>query len=119
MGDTFQRETSLARYFPGLAKAYIYLRRLLAKSVDLEVNHSQASAQWLLIYQAGIPRASTQDIRNYCSLLICSTVSASLESRFFVDDGLWRNAPLLTGHGSFDPLPEVRNILVTGGEGFM
>lgn len=61
MGDTFQRETSLARYFPGPAKAYIYLRRPLAKSVDLEVDHSQASAEWLLIYQAGIPRVSTQD----------------------------------------------------------
>lgn len=44
---------------------------------------------------------------------------SSLESRFFADDGLWREAPLLTGQDSFDPLPDVRNILVTGGEGFM
>ena len=44
---------------------------------------------------------------------------SSLESRFFADDGLWREAPMLTGEGSFDPLPDVRNILVTGGEGFM
>ncbi|PPJ56266.1 hypothetical protein CBER1_06363 [Cercospora berteroae] len=43
----------------------------------------------------------------------------SLESRFFVDDGCWRDAPILTGQTSFEPLPDVRNILVTGGEGFM
>jgi hypothetical protein len=43
----------------------------------------------------------------------------SLESRFFVDDGLWKEAPKLTGQGSFTPLPDVRNIMVTGGEGFM
>lgn len=43
----------------------------------------------------------------------------SLCSRFFVDDGLWHDAPLLTGQTSFEPLPDVRNIMVTGGEGFM
>ncbi|KAK5172143.1 uncharacterized protein LTR77_003781 [Saxophila tyrrhenica] len=43
----------------------------------------------------------------------------SLGSRFFADDGLWRNAPILTGKGSFPPLPDVHNILVTGGEGFI
>ncbi|KAK3719049.1 hypothetical protein LTR37_004613 [Vermiconidia calcicola] len=44
---------------------------------------------------------------------------SSLESRFFADDGLWRDAPLLTGQSSFDPLPDVRVIMVTGGEGFI
>lgn len=43
----------------------------------------------------------------------------SLESRFFIDNGLWRDAPMLTGQTSFEPLPDVRNIMVTGGEGFM
>jgi hypothetical protein len=45
--------------------------------------------------------------------------AGSLESRFFVDDGLWKTAPMLTGQTSFEPLPDVRNIMVTGGEGFM
>ncbi|KXT15014.1 hypothetical protein AC579_7773 [Pseudocercospora musae] len=45
--------------------------------------------------------------------------SGSLESRFFVDDGIWKDAPLLTGQTSFEPLPDVKNILVTGGEGFI
>ncbi|KAF2218088.1 hypothetical protein CERZMDRAFT_92707 [Cercospora zeae-maydis SCOH1-5] len=45
--------------------------------------------------------------------------SGSLPSRFFLDDGCWKDAPLLTGHTSFEPLPDVRNILVTGGEGFI
>ncbi|GAB7363560.1 hypothetical protein MBLNU230_g3827t1 [Neophaeotheca triangularis] len=43
----------------------------------------------------------------------------SLSARFFEDDGLWKEAPLLTGHTRFEPLPDVRNILVTGGEGFI
>ncbi|PIA92985.1 Trifunctional UDP-glucose 4,6-dehydratase [Cercospora beticola] len=43
----------------------------------------------------------------------------SLESRFFIDDGCWRDAPILTGQTSFEPLPDVHNILVTGGEGFI
>jgi len=51
--------------------------------------------------------------------LIRSTAQSSLESRFFADDGLWKDAPLLTGQGKFEPLLDVRNILVTGGEGFM
>ncbi|KAK5135394.1 hypothetical protein LTR08_005336 [Meristemomyces frigidus] len=48
-----------------------------------------------------------------------STGQASLDTRFFVDDGLWRDAPMLTGQGSFEPLTDVKNILVTGGEGFI
>jgi hypothetical protein len=43
----------------------------------------------------------------------------SLESRFFVDDGTWHDAPVLTGQTAFTPLADVKNILVTGGEGFM
>lgn len=43
----------------------------------------------------------------------------SLDTRFFVDDGLWRDAPMLTGKGNFEPLADVKSILVTGGEGFI
>ncbi|KAK4499053.1 hypothetical protein PRZ48_009565 [Zasmidium cellare] len=48
-----------------------------------------------------------------------SSGGSSLPSRFFIDDNLWRDAPLLTGQTSFEPLPDVKNILVTGGEGFI
>ncbi|KAL1585901.1 hypothetical protein WHR41_04955 [Cladosporium halotolerans] len=44
---------------------------------------------------------------------------SSLESRFFVDDGIWRDAPILTGQTQWQPLTGVKNILVTGGEGFI
>lgn len=53
------------------------------------------------------------------ALRLADHAAGSLESRFFVDDGLWRDAPLHTGQTSFDPLPGVKNIMVTGGEGFM
>ena len=35
------------------------------------------------------------------------------------DDGVWKEAPILIGTTRFDPLPDVRNIMITGGSGFM
>jgi len=32
---------------------------------------------------------------------------------------IWKEAPILKGTTKFEPLPDVRNILVTGGQGFM
>jgi hypothetical protein len=39
--------------------------------------------------------------------------------KFFEDYGIWQNAPILTGSTKFEPLPDVKNIMVTGGAGFM
>jgi hypothetical protein len=39
--------------------------------------------------------------------------------RFFEDYGVWKEAPILTGSTKFEPLPGVKNIMVTGGAGFM
>jgi len=47
------------------------------------------------------------------------TGPTSLESRFFIDNGTWHDAPLLTGQTCFEPLADVKNILATRGEGFM
>jgi dTDP-glucose 4,6-dehydratase len=38
---------------------------------------------------------------------------------FFEDFGVWKNAPILTGSTKFEPLPDVKNIMITGGAGFM
>ncbi|KAI0019008.1 dtdp-glucose-dehydratase [Xylariomycetidae sp. FL0641] len=40
-------------------------------------------------------------------------------SRFFEDYGVWKEAPVLTGATKFDPLPDVKNIMITGGAGFI
>ncbi|KAI5844276.1 hypothetical protein BZA05DRAFT_409629 [Tricharina praecox] len=40
-------------------------------------------------------------------------------ARHFCDTGIWRDAPVLTGTTSFPPLDDAKNILVTGGEGFI
>lgn len=37
----------------------------------------------------------------------------------FNDDGSWRSAPILKGETKFDPMPDVKNIMITGGAGFM
>jgi hypothetical protein len=38
---------------------------------------------------------------------------------FFEDFGVWKEAPVLTGTTKFEPLPDVKNIMITGGAGFM
>jgi len=40
-------------------------------------------------------------------------------SNFFEDFGVWKSAPILTGSTKFEPLPDVKNIMITGGAGFM
>jgi len=50
---------------------------------------------------------------------MCVVAPSSLDSRFFSDNGDWKNAPLLKGQTSFATLPTVKSILITGGAGFM
>lgn len=38
---------------------------------------------------------------------------------FFENDAVWKKAPILTGSTKFEPLPDVKNIMITGGAGFM
>ncbi|KAI0552914.1 dtdp-glucose-dehydratase [Xylaria curta] len=40
-------------------------------------------------------------------------------SRFFNDYGVWKEAPVLTGSTKFEPLTDVKNIMITGGAGFI
>lgn len=39
--------------------------------------------------------------------------------RFFDDFGVWKDSPVLKGTTKFEPIPGVKNIMVTGGAGFM
>lgn len=43
------------------------------------------------------------------------------EERFasYATDNAWKTAPILQGSTNFEPLPDVKNIMVTGGAGFM
>lgn len=45
--------------------------------------------------------------------------AATAANRHLLDSGIWREAPVLTGTTRFAPLPDCKNILVTGGAGFM
>jgi hypothetical protein len=38
---------------------------------------------------------------------------------FFEDYGIWKEAPVLIGTTNFEPRPDVKNIMITGGAGFM
>jgi hypothetical protein len=40
-------------------------------------------------------------------------------NKFFEDFGVWKEAPVLIGTTKFEPLPDVKNIMITGGAGFM
>lgn len=39
--------------------------------------------------------------------------------RRFRDTEIWKEAPVLKGTTKFEPLPDTKNILITGGAGFM
>lgn len=45
--------------------------------------------------------------------------STVLNPRSYFKDELWQHAPVLTGSTCFEPLSDAKNILVTGGAGFM
>ncbi len=51
--------------------------------------------------------------------LLKAPASNSDSNRFFEDFGVWKDAPVLTGTTKFEPLPDVKNIMITGGAGFM
>lgn len=57
--------------------------------------------------------------------MVLITVSAAPAStngehnKFFEDYGVWKEAPVLIGSTKFTPLPDVKNIMITGGAGFM
>jgi dTDP-glucose 4,6-dehydratase len=38
---------------------------------------------------------------------------------FLEDYAVWNEAPVLIGTTKFEPLPDVKNIMITGGAGFM
>jgi hypothetical protein len=50
---------------------------------------------------------------------IATAASSSGPSRFFEDYGVWKDAPVLIGTTKYEPLPDVKNIMITGGAGFM
>ena len=60
---------------------------------------------------------------NYCCIKHSTDTVASTgangRSNFFEEYGVWKDAPILTGSTKFDPLPDVKNIMITGGAGFM
>ncbi|KAI2785296.1 NAD(P)-binding protein [Daldinia loculata] len=43
----------------------------------------------------------------------------AMKPRFFEDYGIWKQAPVLTGSTKFEALPDVKNIMITGGAGFI
>ena len=55
-----------------------------------------------------------QLIANYESL-----ATSNGSNKFFEDFGVWKEAPILKGSTKFEPLPDVKNIMITGGAGFM
>ena len=58
-------------------------------------------------------------IFDYCDTQLTASAPSALDSRFFIDNGDWKTAPILKGQGSFTPISRVKNILITGGAGFM
>lgn len=56
--------------------------------------------------------------------LMCFTVGPATNlskngTTFYDDNAVWKDAPVLIGSTKFEPLPDVKNIMITGGAGFM
>ncbi|ESA43367.1 hypothetical protein GE21DRAFT_4727 [Neurospora crassa] len=62
--------------------------------------------------------ATQEPTSRYNSAVTPISPSSQLESPFEVNE-IWRDAPVFTGTTKFDPLPDVKNIMVTGGAGFI
>ncbi|CAJ2510144.1 Uu.00g060440.m01.CDS01 [Anthostomella pinea] len=45
--------------------------------------------------------------------------NGSKPSHYHQDKDIWKEAPVLTGSTKFEPLPDVKNIMITGGAGFI
>ena len=43
----------------------------------------------------------------------------AMHYNFLQDADVWQGAPVLTGSTKFEPHPDVKNIMITGGAGFM
>lgn len=61
-------------------------------------------------------------MNTYCKSAIINradTIAEHSSGSFFDTNDIWRKAPVLTGSTKFEPLPDVKNIMITGGAGFM
>ncbi|KAL1855881.1 hypothetical protein VTK73DRAFT_8424 [Phialemonium thermophilum] len=48
-----------------------------------------------------------------------STSGNARRASFFEDNGVWKESPVFVGSTRFQPLPDVKNIMITGGAGFI
>ncbi|KAK3375197.1 dTDP-D-glucose 4,6-dehydratase [Podospora didyma] len=48
-----------------------------------------------------------------------ATFASGRRRTFFEEPGVWQEAPVLIGTTKFEPLPDVKNIMITGGAGFI
>lgn len=57
--------------------------------------------------------------KHYADALEPPAQSNPETNKFFEDFGVWKEAPVLIGSTKYEPLPDVKNIMITGGAGFM
>ncbi|KAK3952723.1 hypothetical protein QBC32DRAFT_134633 [Pseudoneurospora amorphoporcata] len=62
---------------------------------------------------------TTQEITSRYNGAVTPISPSSQQESFCEDNETWRDAPVLTGTMKFTPLPDVKNIMVTGGAGFI
>lgn len=48
-----------------------------------------------------------------------SAATNGRQHKFFDEFGIWKEAPVLTGSTKYEPLPDVKSIMITGGAGFI
>jgi hypothetical protein len=101
-------------------------RRILSRTLSLQSIHRNLCAIGPFSCQASLAPISTAfDIKPLSTMAHPSNGSGSNgangngHQRFFEDFGVWKESPVLKGSTQFEPLPDVKNIMITGGAGFM
>jgi len=91
-----------------------YRKSLQAESREDGSSHQRY--QWQLKWY--VDRDATRALYERELTVLYAGVNGTRQN-FFEDFGVWKEAPVLTGTTKFEPLPDVKNIMITGGAGFM
>jgi hypothetical protein len=79
-----------------------------------------SSPSWLETRQTGLFLVRPQPtLPQNLELFLTIEPAIAATNKFFEDFGVWKEAPVLIGSTKFEPLPDVKNIMITGGAGFM
>jgi hypothetical protein len=71
------------------------------------------------VHESKLAELFKSELQLTCTFKAEAAANGRKSDRFFSDYGIWKEAPVFVGSTEFEPLPDVKNIMITGGAGFM